>query len=283
MSYQRKEGFFRGADQNRLFFQIWENPTAQGTIIITHGQGEHSESYQRLVDSFANESWTFYAWDLRGHGRSEGKRGYVKVFNDYLADAKIFYSEVLKDPKVRQGPVIFLSHSMGAQIQLRCTIEDSSLIPTAQVLSAPLLGLSLQVPSYKRQGAALLAKFVPTVTLWNEIKDEYLSRDPAVIREFECDVLRHDRLSGSVFLGMLDNFDFLNQAISQIKGPILFQCPEKDQVVSTPAARAFFEKLTTSDKVFLSYGDGAKHEMYNDLHRDEVFADLKKFLRPFIK
>ena len=283
MTYQRKEGFLLGSNQNRLFFQIWENPLAQGTVIITHGQGEHSECYHRLVDFFKNDQWSFYGWDLRGHGRSEGKRGYVHAFNDYLADAKLFYQEVLQDAKVKNKPVIFLSHSMGAQIQMRSLIEDSSLKPTAQVFSAPLLGLALSIPAFKKQGAVWLAKLFPTMTLWNEINNDDLSRDPAVIREFECDVLRHDRLSSAVFLGMLENIAFLENASSQLPGPILVQCPENDPVVSTPAARAFFEKLGSTDKVFLTYGDGAKHEMYNDTHRTEVFSDLKKFLDQFIK
>jgi alpha-beta hydrolase superfamily lysophospholipase len=283
MAYRRKEGFLKGADQNKLFFQVWENPLAQGIIIITHGQGEHSESYHRLVDYFQNDQWTFYGWDLRGHGRSEGKRGYAHSFNDYLADAKIFYQEVLQDPQVKNKPVIFLSHSMGTQIQMRSLIEDSSIKPTAQVFSAPLLGLALSIPAFKKKGSAWVAKLLPTLTLWNEIKNDDLSRDPAVIREYEGDVLRHDRLSASVFLGMLENFTFLDSAASQVTGPILVQCPETDPVVSTPAARAFFEKVASTEKVFLIYGDGAKHEMYNDLHRQEVFSDLKKFLDQFIK
>lgn len=283
MSYKRAEGFLRGSSQNSLFFQYWEPAAPQGTIIITHGQGEHSESYQRLIDFFVEDHWTFYGWDLRGHGRSEGKRGYAGNFNEYTADAKIFYQEVLNDSKVKNKPVIFLSHSMGAQIQMRCLIEDSNLNPTAQVYSAPLLGFSLNIPALKKQASHWLAKALPNLTLWNEIHNEDLTRDPNVIREYESDALRHDRISSGVFIGMLENIAFLENSYSLLKGPILFQCPEKDPVVSTPAAKAFFDQLTCPDKTFLLYGDGAKHEMYNDIHRHEVFSDIKRFLDQIVQ
>ena len=71
--YKRSEGFFKGYQDINLFFQIWDNPNAKGTIIITHGHGEHSEAYHRLTEAFENDPWTFYGWDLRGHGRSRSE------------------------------------------------------------------------------------------------------------------------------------------------------------------------------------------------------------------
>lgn len=280
LMYTRHEGFFEGYGGLTLFFQIWENPKARGTLVITHGQGEHSECYHRVVESLAGEEWSIWAWDMRGHGRSEGKRGYASRFEDYVLDYRIFLRQVMEDPRVKGGPIALLSHSMGGLVQLQTLIENPALPVTAQVCSAPLLGIAVDVPKWKETAATLANSIYPQITMWNEIRNADLTRDPLVIREFEQDVLRHDRISPGVFLGFRPAFEFVLPRAPQIEVPTLFQLPEEDPVVNTKVSREFFQRLGSPAKVIEVYGDGARHEMYNDIHRAKVLEDLRDFLRP---
>lgn len=275
--YKRSEGFFKGYQDLELFFQIWENPQARGTVIITHGQGEHSESYHRLTKAFENDAWTFYGWDLRGHGRSAGKRGFVREFDEYCKDYQIFLDQVLSQEKVRRGPVVLYCHSMGGLVQLKTMMRNPDLKVDAIVVSAPLLGLSIPVPAFKSIGASVINKFLPEITMHNEITNQMLTRDPAVIREYEQDPLRHNRISPGAFLGFLESFEYVRPRANEIKKPALFILPEVDPIVSTPDARAFYEKLGSARKEIYIYPE-AKHELINELNRQTVFADVKKFL-----
>lgn len=254
-----------------------------GTVIITHGQGEHSESYHRLIEFFSKSTptWNFVAWDLRGHGRSEGKRGYVSDFNDYIRDFGVFLNFILQNKKTTE-PVILLSHSMGGLIQLKFMTTDYSKEKypqvLAQVCSSPLLGVAVQVPAIKDFAAEVLASVMPKLTMWNEITYDMLTRDPEVIREFEVDALRHDQISSRTYLGFKKAFETIGDEAAKITLPTLFQIADKDTVVSAPAAKSFFEKIKSSQKRIMSYGDGAKHEIYNDTHRQDVFRDLQQQL-----
>ncbi|HRO66187.1 MAG TPA: lysophospholipase [Pseudobdellovibrionaceae bacterium] len=280
--YRRHEGFFEGHDGLNLFFQVWENPRARGTILVTHGQGEHSECYHRVVDFFKDGEWSFFAWDLRGHGRSEGKRGYAPSFEDYVSDYRIFLDLMLQDPRMSGKPVILMSHSMGGLVQLK-TLAHQSLPVAAQTCSAPFLGLAFTPPGWKDAGARLLNRIYPEMTLWNEISPSMVTRDPEVIREFEQDVLRHDRISPGVYLGFQPAFDDVMTHASSIKIPTLMQLAEEDPVVSTPTAKIFFERLGAKDKELRIYGNGARHEIYNDLERNQALTDLKNFVDPYLE
>jgi len=280
--YKRSEGFFKGYQDINLFFQVWENPQARGTVIVTHGHGEHSESYHRLVSAFENDAWTFYAWDLRGHGRSEGRRGFVADFDDYCRDYKIFLDMVLKEEKVRRGPVILFCHSMGALVQLKTLLRNPDLNYSGLVVSSPLLGLSVPVPAYKATAAVVFNKILPQITMGNELRNDMLTRDPDVIREYEQDALRHTRISPGAFLGFLDSFEWVIPRANEIKKPALFLIAEKDEVVSAPVAKAFYEKIGSARKEVYVYPDG-KHELINDIIRKTVFADIKKFLDGFLE
>lgn len=280
--YQRSEGFFKGYKDINLFFQIWENPQAKGTIIFTHGQGEHSESYHRLISAFENDAWTFYGWDLRGHGRSEGRRGFVSEFDDYCRDYKIFLDMVLKNEKVGQGPIILLCHSMGALIQFKTMIRNPEIKCDAMIVSSPLLGISVPVPPVKARAAKVLHVVLPQVTLGNELSNDMLSRDPDVIREYEQDALRHDRISSGAFLGFLESFEYVLPRANDIKKPVLYLISSNDPVVSSVAAKDFFDRLGSKKKEIFVYPD-AKHELINDTIRPTVFADIKKFLDGFLE
>ena len=275
--YTRSEGFFKGYQDINLFFQIWDNPEAQGTVIITHGHGEHSESYHRLIKAFENDKWSFYGWDLRGHGRSEGRRGYASEFDDYCKDYKIFLRKVFDSEKVKKGPVILYCHSMGGLIQLKTMLRNHDILCDGIVVSSPLLGLSLPVPIYKSKGASILNNILPQVTMGNELTNDMLTRDFDVIREYEQDALRHTRMSPGVFLGILDSWDYVQLRASELKVPALFILPENDPVVSTPQAKIFYEKISSPKKELFIYPE-SKHELINDINRTTVYADIKKFL-----
>jgi alpha-beta hydrolase superfamily lysophospholipase len=281
-SYKNSEGRFKGYKEADLFYQVWENPRATGTIIITPGHGEHTESYRRVVDALAGEAWTIYAWDLRGHGRSEGLRGFATGIEDYCLDYFEFLKIVLAEPAVQKGPVVLLSHSMGALVETRTLIQHPEIKPDALVYSSPLFGIGVAVPAFKRIGAEWIKKLLPTVTMWNEVRNTDVTRDPEVLRELEQDPYRHSRISAAVYLGFLESFPIIQSKAPEIKFKTLMQISDKDPIISSGEAMRFFEKLGSAEKELKIYKD-AKHEIYNDTGREQAFEDLRNFLKGVVK
>lgn len=280
--YQRSEAYFKSHDGSQLFLQKWLTPKAQGTILITHGQAEHSDCYQRLIDAFSGQHWNFIAWDLRGHGRSEGLRGYAKDFDDYIIDFQYFIEACLKLSEVQDKPLILLAHSMGGLIQTCSLLEKSIPQASAQVLSSPLFGVSVEVPAWKDAGASLLNSFLPKITLGNEIKNEDLTRDTDIIREYEQDIYRHNKISSGVYLGFKREFPKIMSRASEISIPTFLHISDQDPIVSSPSALKFFDQISSTQKG-LKIVEGGKHELYNDLPRQEVYTAVIEFLKPFQK
>lgn len=274
---ERLEGTFFGHQDCELFYQLWRSDNSRGTIVVTHGIAEHSECYHRFAQTLAEDGWTIVGWDLRGHGRSEGKRGYVKSFSDYSHDLDHLIRFVKAQIHKRELPLVLFGHSMGGLITIKTLVNHGPGGVAGVVLSSPALGLSLTVPRIKEKAAQILAEWLPKVTLYNEIKYEDLHRDPELIKEYRNDPLRHDKISPQVFLGMQAAFAEALQHADELHLPLLVQLAGKEKVVSTLASQKFFDLVGSKKKEIYVYDD-CFHEIYNDLERDRVFADLKKFL-----
>lgn len=279
---KRSEGFFSGFEDERLFYQSWEPVQSKGVVILTHGHGEHSDCYSRLIEGLAPLSLTIHAWDLRGHGRSEGQRGYAKDFENYVFDLEAFFSYLIQERSIEKKNIFLIAHSMGGLIQTQALLRNPQWPVTAQSLSSPLFGIALEVSLLKDFAALALAQVLPQVTLGNQILDDQVTRDPEVINEFAKDVLRHDRMSPAVYLGSLIAMQSLKKKVHKIKCPTLIQIPDQDSVVSSETARLLFQKWGSAKKSLKEYAD-FRHELFNDLGREKVFQDLVKFFQEYIK
>ena len=274
------EGYFRGKDDIELFFQSWSpaNPTA--TLVINHGLGEHTDCYQRLVEGLSDlGNVQFIAWDMRGHGRSEGKRGVVKRLSDYSSDLVLFLEFIRKE--VSKNPIAMVGHSLGGLVTLNTIIRNPDLNVKCAALSSPLLGVQVEVPKLKEVGAKYIAEYLPSLTLWNEINDKDLTHDKKVLAEFAKDPLRHDRVSPKLYLDMVAYSARVRREGKSVTLPIFMQLSGQDKIVSTKASAEFFETIASSDKEIKIY-ENSYHEIYNDIERDIVFKDLKNFLKKHI-
>lgn len=272
----RREGYFKGDAGAKLYYQLWTPPEPRGLLTITHGQGEHSDSYARVVEALKPLSLEIVAWDLRGHGRSEGERGSAPTFDSYVRDYECFLAQVV-DKHRQDRKLAHLAHSLGGLIHLKVFLASSELRARPQILSSPLLGLSYPVTAHRNPFVKNIVRFLPKFTVGDDFTNELLTRDPDVAAEFKKDPLRHGKISAKVYLGALEAIDSVMKRAELLDGPLLAVLPEKDLVVNSPATIKFVERASSQKKILKVY-PGRKHELFNDLGREEVFEVLRAFL-----
>ena len=100
------------------FVQGYHFPCAAPShvVCLIHGIGEYAGRFQRVAEYFNRAGIAVVSMDLRGHGRSEGKRGHCAPREEILKDidslieyGKEFYPGL---------PIILYGHSMGGNIVL---------------------------------------------------------------------------------------------------------------------------------------------------------------------
>ena len=276
---QRYESQFTTSDRSEIFFQQWKVESPRGIVLITHGLGEHSDCYSELAHSLNKDHWDVFSWDLRGHGKSSGKRGYVADFDNFLLDFKAL-NKILSQRQLIEinKPKVFFGHSLGGLITLKALIMDD-MGALAVCLSAPALGLAKCPPRIKTLVAHIAARYLPKITLWNEIHYDQLTSDENHLKSYGNDPLRHEQISPCLYLGMVEGFDYVHEKLPEIRTPLFFQVPGEDTIINSTRCFDLYKKLDP-ERCKIKLYPNSRHEIFNDLDKEKAFEDLKSFINP---
>ena len=249
--------------------------TPRATLVISHGLGEHGGSYRRTADDLGDAlGIDILAFDYRGSGRSAGKRGVVRRYEDLSLDLAAATDWASRE---RPGlPLFLLGHSNGGLVALR-TVLDRDLGLAGLIVSNPPLRLSAKVPTWKRLVGEVLLRVAPGLTLPTGLTNDQLTRDPDAIAAIAEDTLRHDRISPPMFFGMAEAGPEALDRAAEIRLPTLMILGGSDPIIDPEAGRLFFDRLSSEDKTLKVYPN-MRHEPLNELGREEVVADVVRWI-----
>ena len=266
--------------EHAIFFNIFvkKGVVPRRAMMIIHGQGEHGGRYQHFPHYLADDYDLIVAPDLRGHGRSEGVRGHVENFDEYVDDALLAWNWLQKKVPI-DCKMDWFGHSMGGLISLRAFLYRQDLNADHLIISSPLIGLKVPVPAIKVVAAKVLSKFWGSLQMPTGLDAKKVSRDPNVVEAYVGDRLNHSVATPLFFFSMKAAMEDLISSDLRIneKTPILFQIAGEDEIVDAEATKTFFEAFKHEDKKLIVY-PGLYHEIYNELVKEDVFDDLKKWI-----
>jgi alpha-beta hydrolase superfamily lysophospholipase len=285
MSYINKQSNFKSSlDNKNIFYQSWTKPNSNQVLILQHGFGEHSDRYKNILDTLKDESISVYALDARGHGRSEGKRGHVDQFQNYIDDLSDLIRIAKEEEKKEK--VVLLGHSLGGVIALQYATEGFNQENLSGIIaSSPGLKIKMDFEKeVKKFAAQILSSIMPSTTLDANLDLKFLSHDQSVIEAYRKDPLVHGKVSFQMGLNLFNLGSALVHKAHLLTIPIFMIHGDADGITDCEGSKEFFSKLTTPNKEIKIY-PGLFHEMMNELpkDRDIVLKDIKNFILSLAK
>ncbi len=256
------------------FQRRWALDNPVGRILLVHGFGEHSGRYDHVATCLNDLGLDASAFDLRGHGQSGGKRVFVQRFQDYLEDTRCALEGVVEES--RGEPIFLLGHSMGGQIAARFVQQYQPPL-SGLILSSPAFGFAVQVPLWKALAGRFFSAIYPSLALPSGLDRDLLSHDPKVARDLAIDPHAQLNATARWYTECLDVQPKLLEDAPGVKIPLLCMLAGEDEITRVEDSRAFFEAAGSQDKQCLEY-PGLYHEIFNELERDKVLADLCTWL-----
>ncbi len=260
---------FTGAGGIRLHLRSWEAAEPHRAVLaICHGFNSHSGQYAWVAEQVAAHGLAVMAIDLRGRGRSEGERFYVKDVADYVFDIRGMIA-IVKE-RYPGLPIYLLGHSAGGVVS--CTFaldhgnEIDGLICESFAFQMPAPGFVLSAI----KGLSHVAPHLGVLTL--KMKD--FTRDPVALATLEADPLTADESQPAATVAALVRADErLHDNFDKITIPLLILHGTDDRATVFRGSEFFHEHAGSEDKTFKLY-EGHYHDLLNDVGKENVLADI---------
>ncbi len=275
MTSTRSEQNFDGVGGVRIVYDVWTPDVApRGVVVLSHGLGEHAGRYHHVAQRFGEAGLVVYALDHRGHGRSGGKRVYLRDMSEYVGD---FHTLVgIAGAEYPQLPRLVLGHSMGGGIVFSYGVEYPDEY-TAMVLSGPAVAAQAAVSPALALLAKGLGKIAPGLPV-ESLDADAVSRDPEVVAAYKADPLVwHGKVPAGIARALIIVGETMPQRASALTAPLLVVHGEKDRLVAADGSRHLVECVGSPD-VHLKVYPGLFHEVFNEPEKGLVLDDVTAWI-----
>jgi alpha-beta hydrolase superfamily lysophospholipase len=272
---EHREGRFRGLEDVELYYQSWlPDGDPRAILLVVVGFAEHGGRYGNVVEHFVPKGYAVCAVDHRGHGKSEGLRGYVERFSYYTADLKTYFDIVRAEHGDKK--IFLLGHSMGAMIAVSYAVRYQHELAGLMVSGMGLKPGSSLSPVMIVM-ARLLSLLVPKVGV-TVLDASTICQDKAVVDAYENDPLVYrGKVRARLGAEMLRAIRELPQQARGISLPVLIMHGTADRLCDHEGSRMLYEAVGSEDKTLKLY-DGFYHEILNEPGRGQVLADMEAWL-----
>ncbi|MGV0849308.1 alpha/beta hydrolase [Mycolicibacterium phlei] len=275
MATTRSERNFDGVGGVRIVYDVWTPETdPRGVVVLCHGYAEHARRYDHVAQRFGEACLITFALDQRGHGRSGGKRVYLRDISEYTGD---FHTLVgIAAAEHPQLPRIVVGHSMGGGVVFSYGVEHPDDY-TAMVLSGPAVYAQDGVSSVMIAVAKILGGLLPGLPV-EKLPTEAVSRDPEVVAAYQADpMVHHGKLPAGIAKALIKVGETMPQRAGALTAPLLVVHGEQDKLIPVAGSRHLIECVGSDDAHLKVYPE-LYHEVFNEPERDLVLDDVVSWI-----
>ena len=265
---------WRTRDSLEIYSQCWQPEEKPRTVVcLVHGHGEHSGRYTSMAQFLTDSGFALIAFDLRGHGRSQGQRGFFPKYNILLEDITLFLKEVKK--LYRKTPLFLYGQSLGGNLVINYTLKYEPRL-SGVIVAAPLLRTAFKPPAWKILLGKITYTACPRLSLSSGVDLYNLSRDTNVVRLRLNDTLYHNRVTPK-FLDVFKAGERAFYNAERLDVPMLLMHGTADRITSVDASREFASRAGALCE--LKIWEGYYHAFHEEIDKEAVFEYLIQWMR----
>ncbi len=270
-----EEHFFLTHDGVKIFFRHWRG-TSNRAVVLVHRGHEHSGRMAHVVDELDLPEMSFFAWDARAHGRSEGEQNSTVTMATFVQDLDEFVRHVQAEFAIAEGNIAVVAQSLGA-VMTAAWVHDYAPSIRCLVLVAPAFQVKLYVP-FARLGLGIWHKLAGDFFVKSYVKGRALTHDPERIASYSTDPLIKLEISARVLLDLYKMSARLVADAAAIRLPTQVLLSGSDWVIDNKPPRRFFDRLTTNEKEIHTF-PGFFHDTLGEKDRHLAIAKVRAFLQ----
>jgi len=244
----------------------------KGVVVICHGVNSHGGQHAWTAERFRERGFVAWALDLRGRGRSDGRRFYIESVDEYVADvAATVRRAKTEDPGL---PVFLLGHSAGGVVSCTYALDHPG----------ELAGLVCESFAFRVPAPKLVLNLVKGLSAWLpnlpalKLKMRDFTRDPKALAALEADPLtRNEAQPAKTVASLVRANERLERDFPKMTLPLFILHGKEDKATVPSGSQLFFDTAGSTDKTLRLY-DGMVHDLLNDIGKEAVFEEIANWV-----
>lgn len=271
------ESTFRTWDGTELYYRAWATGGEDGkALILLHRGHEHGGRLRSLYRELSLDGFSGFAFDLRGHGRSPGDRGFADSYDVWVKDLNSFVNFIRDKHGVPPENMAIVANSVGA-VNAVTWVHDYGVPVRCMVLAAPAFRIRLYVPLAVPL-LRLLLRINKKAKVKSYVRAAMLTHDAQEARAYDADKLITRIISVGVLLGLHDTATRILADAGAVTVPIQILSAESDYVVENRAHGMLFSALSSARKERHVF-PGMYHGIFYEKNRGEAIAKARRFIQ----
>jgi alpha-beta hydrolase superfamily lysophospholipase len=251
----------------------------RATVVLVPGFAEYTGRYDRLAQELGARGYSTYAYDPRGQGASSGHRGHTPAWSAVVDDLG-YVLGALESENLLRGRRALVGVSMGGLTALDWTLAHQAEGRIhGLVLIAPFLEMQLKPPVWKVLLATTVGAVIPTFSEPHGLKGSDMTSDPLQAAAYDQD----PRLVRTMSARVYHEFHAAQRRLASVAAaagialPVLVMQGTADPIARAVTTERWARQVPVPWCDYRSY-TGFRHELLNELKREEVVRDLLQWL-----
>lgn len=240
----------------------------KATILILHGLAEHYRRYDYITSKFVANNFNIYRYDHRGHGDSDGKRGYVDDVHTFAKDLKIVIDLIKEEnPSL---PLFILGQGMGGHIMSILGGQYDNLV-NGMIFCSPLVFDYGNYTNCNSNEYDSDFDFVSVGSIHN------LSHDYDFIQSYDEDELVLKQVTVGLYHALKKSCSHILEYLYKFKYPCLIFHGSMDAITDCEDSRFLFNNIISKDKE-IRILNGLYHKLLDELIKDDIVTEISKWI-----
>jgi alpha-beta hydrolase superfamily lysophospholipase len=263
-------GWLGSRDGTRLYWHAWlPEETPRAVAVIVHGVAEHGARYSFLAERLVEAGIAAYALDHRGHGRSDGPRGFISSMEMLVDDLRTFIE------RETEVPPFLIGHSLGGAVSIAYALRYQDSL-AGVVLSGPAVATEAVSPAMFAI-SRVLSRVAPRLPVF-KLDENLISRDPQVVQDYRDDPLVYPgKLPARTLWQILNSMRAVPEQIVRLRTPLLLLHGGEDALCPPSGSEMIYTRAGAADRTMKIF-PGLYHEVFNEPERDEVVENVVGWL-----
>lgn len=280
----------------------------KAVVVIHHGMAEHQQRYREFIEFIVSNGYAVFMNDMANHGKSnqnfaetgffgkkDGYKGLVKDFESTVKRAKVAYPD---------KKIVVMGHSMGSFI-VRCFTAwypdagfcGAIYMGTGGANPIAAIGDKMSAAIAKLTGYTKKVKLLDSMTFGaygnrteKRTQFDWLTRDSAIVDKYIADeycgfLFSAQGMNDLVKLNIAANTDDWYKAVPADLKILVVSGAEDPVCEYGKGVKEIEQRLASSGhyNVEAKLYDGARHEILNEINKDEVYSDILDWINKTVE